>query len=83
MKQTGVSPPASSAWVGEKVSIILLSALIYGMPLCPELLVRIYNGGDTTAPWMSPAYVVLTFAMCLALGQIFGRSTGKNGIICS
>lgn len=67
-----------AAWVGEKVSIILLSALIYAMPLCPELLVRIYNGGDTTAPWMNPVYVVLTFGMCVALGQIFGQSTEKN-----
>jgi len=66
------------AWAGEKASIILLSALIYGMPLCPELLIRIYHGGDTTAPWMNPAYVALTFIMCLALGQIFGRSTEKS-----
>lgn len=61
-----------TAWAGEKASVILLSAWAYGMPLCPALLVRIYRGSDTTAPWMSPVYVVLPFAMCLALGRIFG-----------
>lgn len=63
-----------AAWAGEKAVIIGLSALIYQMPLGLDLLHRISRGGDVTGPWFTPAYIVLTFAGCLLLGQFFGRS---------
>lgn len=62
-----------AAWAGEKAAIILLSAMIYEMPLGAALLTRIYCGGDTTAPWFTPAYHGLTFLGCLLLGQTIGR----------
>lgn len=67
-----------AAWIGERAAIILISALIYQMPLGLDLLTRIYHGGDTTAPWFSPVNYVLTFAGCLLLGQLFGRLGGKK-----
>lgn len=68
-----------AAWTGEKAAIIGLSALIYGMLPGPALLTRIYCGGDVTAPWFTPGYIVLTFLGCLLLGQLFGRlPAGKN-----
>lgn len=70
-----------AAWAGERMAVILLSAMIYDMPLGLDLLTRIYCGGDVTAPWFSPANYVLTFLGCLLLGQLFGRMpTGKNKI---
>lgn len=62
-----------AAWAGEKAAIIGLSMLIYQMPLGPDLLTRIYDGGDTTAPWFSPVYILLTLVGCILLGQLFGR----------
>jgi len=67
-----------AAWAGEKAAIISLSALIYGMPLGPDLLRRISYGGDVTGPWFTPAYIVLTFLGCLVLGQLFGRNREKR-----
>lgn len=66
-----------AAWAGEKTAIIGLSALIYQMPLGLDLLTRIYHGGDTTAPWFSPANYVLTFLGCILLGQLFGHRSAK------
>lgn len=65
------------AWAGEKAAIIGLSALIYGMPFGPDLLTRIYTGGDTTAPWFSPANYVLTLCGCILLGIVFGHMPVK------
>lgn len=62
-----------AAWAGEKAAIISISALICQMPLGLDLLTRIYHGGDTTAPWFSPANYVLTFLGCIFLGQMIGR----------
>lgn len=62
-----------AAWAGEKAAIISISALIYHMPLGLDLLTRIYHGGDTTAPWFSPANYVLTFLGCIFLGLTIGR----------
>lgn len=66
-----------AAWAGEKAAIIGLSALIYQMPLGLDLLTRIYHGGDTTAPWFTPANYVLTFLGCILLGVVFGRKSVK------
>lgn len=62
-----------AAWAGEKTAIIGISALVYQMPLGLDLLTRIYYGGDTTAPWFSPANYVLTFLGCILLGVAFGH----------
>lgn len=66
-----------AAWAGEKTAIIGLSALIYQMPLGLDLLTRIYHGGDTTAPWFTPANYILTFLGCILLGAVFGRMPAK------
>ena len=59
------------AWAGEKLAILSISALIYGMPLwnLPSLLQRIHTGGDTTAGFFTIPYIVWTlfFALVLAL----------------
>lgn len=66
-----------AAWAGEKAAIIGLSALIYQMPLGLDLLTRIYHGGDTTAPWFTPANYILTLLGCILLGAVFGRMPAK------
>lgn len=66
-----------AAWAGEKAAIIGLSALTYQMPLGLDLLTRIYHGGDTTAPWFTPANYILTFLGCILLGQLFGHRSAK------
>lgn len=67
-----------AAWAGEKAAIILLSALIYEMPLSLDLLHRISQGGDVTGPWFTPTYILLTFVGCLVLGQLFGRKMERS-----
>lgn len=74
----GVTLGLLAAWAGEKTAIILISLLAYGPPLNLELLVRIYHGGDTTAPWFTPDYQLLTFAGCLVLGQLFGQKMERR-----
>ena len=63
------------AWAGEKVTILLFSALIYGIsPLSfPHLLQRIAHGGDQTAPWFTVPYIMGSLIGCLILGWVFGR----------
>ena len=62
------------AWAGEKAAILALSALIYGMPLWAPgpLIGRISGGGDPTAPWFTPAYILLTLAGCVVMGAVSG-----------
>lgn len=59
------------AWAGEKLAILSISALLYGMPLwnLPSLLQRIHTGGDTTAGFFTVPYIIwaLFFALFLAL----------------
>lgn len=73
----GITLGLFAAWAGEKGIYILLSALIYGMPLGPELLARMARGGDTTAPWFD-INMVLTFFGCLLLGQLFGQKVERR-----
>ena len=68
------------AWTFEKTAILLLSAAIYDMSPFPlgDLVLRISQGGDQTAPWFSGAYLLWTLAACLTLGLVLGgkdRST--------
>lgn len=67
-----------AAWVGEKAAIIGLSALLCQMPLGLDLLMRIYWGSDSAAPWFSPANYVLTFLGCILLGVVFGHMSAKK-----
>lgn len=55
------------AWAGEKAAVLSLSSLIYGLPLWElgALFARISGTGDPTAPWFTPAYILLTLAGCL------------------
>lgn len=65
-------------WVCEKLSILLLSSLIYGISpfSLSELMYRIAYGGDQSAPWFKLPYIILTFAGCFVLGWLAGF--GKN-----
>ena len=62
------------AWAGEKAAILALSALIYRMPLWAPgpLIGRISGGGDPTAPWFTPAYILLTLAGCVVMEAVSG-----------
>jgi hypothetical protein len=62
------------AWGVEKGAILLLSAGIYGMsPLqLPRLLARIAAGGDPTAPWLTPLYLLGTLAATVLIGLAAG-----------
>lgn len=59
------------AWAGEKLAILSISALLYGMPLwdLAPLLKRIHTGGDTTAGFFTIPYIIWTlfFSLLLAL----------------
>ena len=61
------------AWGLEKASILLLSAGICGMsPLKLSLLLaRVSSGGDTTAPWLTPLYLLGTLAASVLIGLVF------------
>lgn len=54
------------AWMGQLYFLLLLGALLYGIPLYEpaSLLARISGGGDTIAPWFTPGYLLLTLAGC-------------------
>lgn len=60
------------AWLGEKAALYFLSALLYQMPLGQPgpLLTRMAGGGDPTAPWFTPAYILLTLCGCGLLGSL-------------
>lgn len=64
-----------AAWAGEKLAILSLSALIYGLPLwqLQPLLARICGGASPTAPWFTPAYLLLTLAACPLLALCSSR----------
>lgn len=68
------------AWLGEKLAICSLSALIYGIPLWElgPLLKRIGGSGDPTAPWFTPAYLLLTLVGCLPLALLPSRPTAHH-----
>lgn len=54
------------AWLGQLYFLLLLGALLYGIPLYEpaSLLARISGGGDPIAPWFTPGYLLLTLAGC-------------------
>lgn len=54
------------AWLGQLCLLLLLGALLYGIPLYEpaSLLARISGGGDPIAPWFTPGYLLLTLAGC-------------------
>ena len=61
------------AWGLEKAVILLLSAGIYGIsPLqLPQLMARLSSGGDPTAPWFTPLYLLGTLAATVLIGLVF------------
>ena len=67
-------------WLGEKVAVLCLSSLIYGMPVWDPvpLLARISGGADPTAPWFTPAYLLLTLVGCLPLALLPSRPTAHH-----
>ncbi len=69
------------AWLGEKLAILSLSAVIYGLWDLPALLERISGGGDPTAPWFTIPYLLLTLLGCPLLGRAavrLERSAGRG-----
>lgn len=60
------------AWAGEKLAILSISALIYGMPLwnLAPLLQRIHAGDDTTAAWFTLSYILWSLALDLILALL-------------
>ena len=54
------------AWMGQLYFLLLLGALLYGIPLYEpaSLLARISGSGDPIAPWFTPGYLLLTLAGC-------------------
>lgn len=64
-----------AGWLAEKGGVMLLSSWIYDIPLWrgSELLARIHGGGDPTAPWFTPVYILGTLAGCFLLGVVFGH----------
>ena len=54
------------AWLGQLCLLLLLGALLYGIPLYEpaSLLARISGVGDPIAPWFTPGYLLLTLAGC-------------------
>ncbi|MBR6425788.1 MAG: hypothetical protein IKS29_07540 [Oscillospiraceae bacterium] len=67
-------------WLGEKASLILLSAMLYGMPPLQlgALLHRMAWSGDPTAPWFTLGYLVWTLAASLLLGIALGTLRRKT-----
>lgn len=59
-----------AGWLTEKGSVMVLSSWIYGIPLwrVSELLARVHGGGDPTAPWFTPVYILGTLAGCFVPG---------------
>ena len=64
-----------AGWLTEKGTVIVLSSWIYDIPLwrVSELLARVHGGGDPTAPWFTPVYILGTLAGCFLLGTVFGQ----------
>ena len=64
-----------AGWLAEKGAVMVLSGWIYGIPFwrCSELLARVHGGGDPTAPWFTPVYILGTLAGSLLLGILFGQ----------
>ena len=60
------------AWLGELGALLLLGALLYGIPLGEpaSLLARISGGGDPIAPWFTAGYRLLTLAGCGVLSLL-------------
>lgn len=69
-----------AGWLAEKMAVMVLSSWIYGIPLwsASELLARIHGGGDPTAPWFTPTYILGTLVGCLLLGSAFGQKNSRG-----
>lgn len=69
-----------AGWLAEKAVVMVLSSWIYGIPLwrASELLARIHGGGDPTAPWFTPTYILGTLVGCLLLGSAFGQKNSRG-----
>lgn len=61
-------------WLGEKLAILSISALIYKIPLwkISDLMYRVNAGGDQSAPWFTMNYILLTLVGTIALGLLAG-----------
>lgn len=61
-----------TVWAAEKLAIMGISSLIYGIGIWrfSDLLYRISDGGDQSAPWFTLTYIQLTFMGCLLLSLI-------------
>lgn len=63
-------------WAGEKAVVLLVSSLLYGIPLTalPELVGTMARDSDFAynLPWFSAPYCVWTLFGCLLLGRLFG-----------
>lgn len=63
-------------WTGEKAAVLLVSSLLYGIPLTalPELVGTMARDSDFSynLPWFSAPYCVWTLFGCLLLGRLFG-----------
>ena len=71
-----------AGWLTEKGSVMVLSSWIYGIPLwrVSELLARVHGGGDPTAPWFTPIYILGTLAGCFVPGPALRHK--KTAVEC-
>jgi hypothetical protein len=60
-------------WTAEKLAIMGISSLIYGIAVwnLPELMYRISEGGDQSAPWFTADYILLSLIGSILLGVVF------------
>ena len=67
-------------WLGEKVAVLCLSSLIYGMPVWDPvpLLARISGGADPTAPWFTVPYFLITLALCPVISRLVPSCSGRR-----
>lgn len=67
-------------WGGEKLAILSISALLYGLPLwdLSTLMYRINAGGDQSAPWFTVPYIIATLAGTLLLALPAARIPGRG-----
>lgn len=65
---------AAGRLAGREGAVMVLSGWIYGIRFeVSELLARVHGGGDPTAPWFTPVYILGTLAGSLLLGILFGQ----------
>ena len=70
------------AWLGQLCVLLLLSSLLYDIPLGQpaRLLARISGGGDPLAPWFTPVYLSLTLVGCGLLSLLPPSLRRQHGL---